>query len=353
MFRGDEHGGGRFLGGSNAPKGFLVFAPAFNFLSSLQSPIKATTMKKLIVVIAILSVFTAPLLAQEKGTPPPPPNTYWRITSGKGAGVTLRGFGPLIFDSSWEANGHIGTGPECECQHYHNILFGQEDPDPNGCGWGCAEKMPFNASDAFYDLADQINVIGMTSPDLADKLDMILDDMDRAAFNGCYTVVEALADAFEDEIYAYFGLFGSSPAFDPLFAALTDYVNLAEHSLSMSLGYLNIPEMKPNTVKFLHRIGSGNLSQLLDVGPKVTAKIGSMVSLEAYGADVELYKIQYKWKGFDVGFNPSGSYVSYVDNHITAMSQNATSVRVTVWGMLPDQKQVKDTTVINFTRFNF
>jgi hypothetical protein len=306
-------------------------------------------MKKLILIIAVLSVFTTSLLAQEKGIIVP--NTYWRITSGKGAGVTLRGFGTLINDTNWNANGHIGSGPECECQHYHGILFEKEDPEPNGCGWGCAEKMSFNAIDAFYDLADQISVIGMTAPGLADKLDMILDQMDKAAFDGCYTVLEALADAFEDEIYAYFGLFGSSPTFDPLFAALTDYVNLSE--LSLSLTYANIPEMRPNSVKLLHRIGSGDLSQLLDVGPKINARIGSFVSLEAFGADVELYKIQYKWKGFELGFNPSGSYLSYVDNHITAMSQNATSVRVTVWGMLPDQTQVKDTTVINFSRINF
>jgi hypothetical protein len=45
------------------------------------------------------------------------------------------------------SSGHQGViaPPEptaCPCLHYHGLLFGQPDPAPPFCGWGCLEEIP-------------------------------------------------------------------------------------------------------------------------------------------------------------------------------------------------------------------
>jgi hypothetical protein len=321
-----------------------------HFPSGTQ-PTKGTTMKKLRLAtcIALFLTLTSATVAEE---------TWWRIVNGPGAGNVLIGSGLTItngfdgFASGFIAAGHYS---DCECTfadgHYHGSLFLESDPRPNACGWGCVVKMPCSSGQANDWLDDEIVQIGMTAPGLASKLSGILDDMKTANASGCYSVLEGLADAFEEEIYSYFGIFGESSAFDPIFRALCEYVGWAEYEMDLDYDY--IPEMKPNTVKILARNGSGALSTLFDVGPKINARLGSVVSLEGYGAGINVYKWDYKWKGAELGENPSGCSLSFLDNHLTATSQKQTQVRITVWGMLPDERRVKDTTIINFHRLNF
>ena len=306
---------------------------------------------KLIALAILLAVGPSKMCAAEAGGIKINPNTWWRITSGKGAGVSLQGVGNIIIDPFWGANGHIGSGTECDCRHYHGILFELPDPNEPACGWGCAENMPYTSDAALAELRNEVSLIGIINPMLGAKLDDLLDGMDNAAATGCYSAVEALADAIEDEIYAYFGEDGDSSAFDNFFGALTEFVNLTEYELP--LGYINMPLVKPMTVRLLRRVGSGDLSRLFDVGMKINTRIGSLISLEGYGQDVDLYKWEYKWKGAAVGENPSGCFLSYVGNHMTAMSQKATQVRVTLSGRGPDNRYFRDMTVINFSKLNF
>lgn len=348
-----------FFGGSNAPNGPIVSSgpTAFSLSFPQTKPIKASaTMKKLLVFITALAVLAPALEAQEKGVISAP--NWYRIVNGRGAGNIVVGNGTIITNSYFlSANGFIAVGHfnDCECDgfygHYHGTLSFFNDPAENGCGWGCVVRMANSYGQAASQLNDQINMIGLTSPGLADKLNDILNEMDAAWYNGCYSVLEALADAFEEEVYGYFGVFGENSSFDPLFSALCEYVNWAEYDMDLDYDY--IPSFKPNTVKILTRYGSGDTSILRDPGLKINARIGSVVSLEGYSPDLSIYKWEYKWKGALEGENPSGSYLSYLDNHLTATSQKQTSVRVTVWGMLPDERMVKDTAIINFTRFNF
>jgi hypothetical protein len=289
----------------------------------------------------------------------PAAETWWRIVNGPGAGVVVRGTDYTINDTAYLANGFIAYGhyPDCECTfadgHYHGILFDDPDPDASHCGWGCVLQMPASSGQADSWLRGEIDGIGTIAPDLADKLDDILTSMEGAASIGCYSAVEALADAFDDEIYAYFGAYGDSPDFDPVFRYLADYVNLTEFGMESSLGYAHLPVLKANTINILRRVGSGSLSTLLDAGPKITARVGRVLSFEGYGEGITGLKWTYKWKGAEEGELPSGCSLSYYDNHVTLLSQKTAQVRLTLWGMLPSNKMVKDSILVNFVPKGF
>jgi hypothetical protein len=322
-------------------------------MSSTTKPIKGTLMKKLRIIacIALLALGISTMSAAEDGGIKIPPNTWWRITSGKGAGFSFKGHGNIIDDPLMGAFGQVVFGAECICRHYHGTIFDVDDPDHTGCGWGCAEDMRYTSAAALDDLRNEVSLIGIINPMLGVKLDSLVDSMSAAAGSECYSAVEALADAIEDEIYAYFGEDGDSSAFDAFFGALTEYVNLSEYELP--LGYLNIPELKPMSVRLFRRVGSGDLSRLFDAGPRINARVASVVSLEGYGQDVDLFKWEYKWKGSSVGVNPSGCFFSFVGNHMTALSTKQTQLRVTVSGRGPGERFFKDSVIINYNRMNF
>src|SRR5215213_5267427 len=94
---------------------------------------------RLIALAALFAVGISSANAAEKGIFFQ--DTWWRITSGPGAGASLKGDGNIINDSLFGASGHVGFGTECDCRHYHGTLFGDPDPNEAGCGWGCAEEM--------------------------------------------------------------------------------------------------------------------------------------------------------------------------------------------------------------------
>jgi hypothetical protein len=170
-------------------------------------------MKKLVIFAFTLLAATVSQIkvaAQAKGDIPP---TCWRLTGGIGKGIVLFGDGRNIFDISVNASGHIADADKCKCLHYHGTLFGENEPN-SACGWGCVVEVPCPPASATAAANDMRNVIDYifyeVDADLGDKLYDIFQTMENAAADGCFTVVNALADAFSDELYYYFGQFRST-----------------------------------------------------------------------------------------------------------------------------------------------
>ena len=278
-------------------------------------------------------------------------DTCWRIVGGPGAGIVVRADAARnVFDLG---NGHAGyispaVHQRCECLHYHGILFGEDDPAKDACGWGCVVRVPCSSLEASVNLRDDIDEIAFNlDEDLANKLDDILDLMNDAASIGCYSVVEYLADAFADEMYAGFADSPYDEEFDSILQDLAEYVSVTHDE--MDLGYTHVvPTLRPFNVMLLERIGSGMRSRLVDAGPRITARIGQLVSLEAYGMDTGVYRFDYKFKGADTGELPSGVGLGYYNNHISVTSMIRTSVRIGVGLQFPDHKPARDSIMINF-----
>jgi hypothetical protein len=161
-------------------------------------------------LIAVLALFSTVVTASAQIDP-----VWWRIVNGRGGGTVIKGAGPCgsptcIVDPEVGAVGGIALGhfSDCPCHfadgHYHGTLFGIEDPAPNACGWGCVYEIPYSRANALTELYGRIDDIGRNfDPDLADKLDSIVGMMEDAAADECYSVVDALANAFGDELQAY------------------------------------------------------------------------------------------------------------------------------------------------------
>jgi hypothetical protein len=286
------------------------------------------------------------------------PKTWWRIVDGPGAGAVIEGdqFGN-IFDDYYEANGFIAFGhfEDCECTHfdghYHGVLFDSDDPSPGHCGWGCVIQVPCTPDEAATNLQNQINFIGSVDPDLADKLQDIYDTMQNAAAAGCYGVVDALADAFSDEIHAYFLDYGLTVAFDPAVRALLEYVDSTLDSLADPPF---LPVIPANTVKILDQIGSGPRGRLLDPGPRINARVGDVLSFQALttpGAVNPMLLWNYKWKGMPEGELPEGCATSFYHNRLSIVAEKKTSVSLSVLWRMPTGRVVRDRLNINFTEF--
>ena len=73
----------------------------------------------------------------------------WVLTDDADRGTQLHAprllpeFIPFELNPTTEAEGHVAP-PEggCSCDHFHGSMFGEEDPAPRNCGWGCVE--PFD-----------------------------------------------------------------------------------------------------------------------------------------------------------------------------------------------------------------
>jgi len=276
--------------------------------------------------------------------------TRWRIMTGPGAGVTLNGSGTFITDLFAEGSIAFGHFPDCECTgfdgHYHGTLFGKPDPAPGNCGWGCVLEIAATRSEAATNLHNAIDFIGtFINPDLADKLDDIFHDMENAASVGCYSVVDALADAFSEELEAYFDDFGY-PLSDPAVSSLVEYVNA--NLDSATLPYDKIPPIPTGTAKLLRRIGTGEFSRLLDAGPRMTLHVGEMISLEGLGSGTGVSRWDVRWKGMPVGEHPTFAAAAFRNNLISAISEKPTSLRLTYSLIYPNNKVGKDTFMVNW-----
>jgi hypothetical protein len=184
--------------------------------------------------------------------------------------------------------------------------------------------------------------------DLGDKLYDIFQTMENAAADGCYTVVDALADAFSDELYSYFGQYGYATLWDPMVQDLTEYVNSRLDALTDAPFY---PVINPGTIRILSRVGSGSRGRLLDVGPRITLRLGEMVSLQS---KVPLdtmgnYYWQYKWKGADEGEIPSGTAISVLNNHVSMVSYVNTSLRLSALFRNTSGQIYRDVLMVNWS----
>jgi len=277
--------------------------------------------------------------------------TCWRLVNGPERGLILRGQGRQIFDLGLGAFGVIEDPEKCKCIHYHGNLFGESEPK-SSCGWGCVIQVPCppdSVSEAASDLWNTIEFIYYeVDGDLGDKLADIYETMEFYADQGCYGVVDALADAFSDELYGYFLQFGYATLFNPLVQNLAEYVNARLEALTNPPFF---PVVAPNTARILWQVASGSRGRLLDPGPRITLAVGQMLTLQMLaeaGLLNHLFLWQYKWKGMSEGEIPNGAAVAILANYITLVAYTQTSLRLTGLVRTQDGRFFRDAILINW-----
>lgn len=299
-------------------------------------------MKKLRLII--LAVFigalgTATTLAQAK---------YWRIVNGPGAGTILLAEGGIfVSDDLWDAEGTIAPPDECDCVHYHGVLYGKPDPNPHGCGWGCVIEMPTTPVAARTAVQQAIDNIDLFDPALANKLDSILNTAADAVNKDCNTLFQGAVNAMGDEVLgAISNQPTNAPRFDSFLQKIADYVALA-------LSAMNLPDNPTNEppcckVTLLRRHGSAAQAKLFDAKRKINADLGEVIALDAQSCpDGGPFMWEYKFKGQKAGDVPSGSGISFTTERFCVLSERPTTVTVTVSFICPSGKEVKDTVTIN------
>ena len=302
---------------------------------------------KLIAMAVLMSALgTAATWAQEKGISIP---TRWYISSGPGAGTILDGnpFG-IISDPDWDAFGHVALPDECDCVHYHGVLFDKDDPNPNGCGWGCIIELPVNPIVALGDLLNAIDQVALIDPALATKLDDILETAASSASNRCNTLFLSTLSAMGDEVNAV--LSGQPTILEPY----ADVVEAMMHYCALALENMDLPppvvtnEPPCCSVMLLRRHGSAAASKLFDAKRKINAEVGEVIALDAKSCpEGGPFQWEYKFKGEAKGEVPRGSGVGFTNNRFCVLSERPTTVTVTVSFLCPNGKEVRDTVTIN------
>lgn len=299
---------------------------------------------KLIALAALISAMSAAATwAQEKGLN----TTRWYISSGPGAGEILYGPSHDLEDNDSTSQGHVGTGPECDCAHYHGTLRGKADPNPNGCGWGCIEALPSTLLEAqlFLDAAISANI---TNTALKDKIFDMLDVADTAISTDCNSLFDGVMDAIGAELAGALanGQF-SDAQIDALLTAFIDYVSMGLEEMGLPFPEPP-PPPKPCEVSLMLRRGSAGQTKLFDAKRKVNADVGEVVVLDAQGCpEGGDYEWEYKFMGAAKGDVPSRTGVSFTEQRFCVVAEKATSVTVTVIYHCPDGKIVKDTATIS------
>lgn len=283
----------------------------------------------------------------------------WRIVDGPGKGAVLRGFGERnVQDLYYGAFGHVADPDRCKSLHYHGTLYGLTDPNQSACGWGTVIPVPFppeSASEAAADLEEVLDYIyAQVDQDLAIKLGEILDMMDAAAASGCYTVVNALGNAFSEELQSYFSMASYDSLFNPMVQDLTEYVNSRLAALEPAPFF---PSIAARQVQILRRIGSDTRGRLLDAGPRISLRVGEMLTLQMLaeaGMVNPLFLWQYKWKGKAEGEIPSAAALAVYANFITMVAYYNTSLRLTGLVRDPSSGQLyRDTIMVNWSDRNY
>jgi len=285
-----------------------------------------------------------------------PEQACWRIVNGKGAGVIVSGPGLSVNTPDLGAEGFIAEGhfTDCECEnhdgHYHGTLFGIEDPDPDGCGWGCVDRVPCNVNEALDDIVAAIDEIDDFAPGLADKLIDILDAGSEALPSECYSVLLGDASAFGDEL---FGARANQQVTDEQIKNLLDafmaWVNRAMDSMT------NLPSATNNMdntntcceVSLVRRKGSGAQTKFLDVKNKLNADVGEVVALDVDKCPEDgTISWQYDFKSAPAGDVEPGTGISFTDKRFCVIAERPTTVKVTVTIKCPNGKTDKDTVTI-------
>ena len=272
----------------------------------------------------------------------------WFITSGPGAGVSLETeAGTFIIDDVFDALGHVAQPDECDCVHYHGTLFGKDDPNPHGCGWGCIVQVPANPAAALGDLLLAIDQVGTVDPALTNKLHGILATAASAADSKCNTLFLGATDAILDELVPIFA--GEPTILEPYLSvleAMANYCTLALDAMDLPTAPTNEPPCCKVTL--LRRHGSAAASKLFDAKRRINADLGEVIALDAQSCPAGGPLLwEYKFKGQAKGDVPIGSGVSFTPQRLCVLSERPTTVTVTVSFICPTGKKVKDTVTIN------
>jgi hypothetical protein len=305
-------------------------------------------MKRLtLIALIVLATTLASITAQAQ-------ETCWRIVNGKGAGFIVSGNGGFITNSifgSEEGSIALGHFTDCECTehsgHYHGTLGGIPDPDPEGCGWGCVDRIPCDINEALNDVVDAIDEIDQIAPGLGDKLIMILDAGSEALSNECYSVLLGDASAFGDELLgARANQQVTDDQIDNLLDAFMAWVNKAAD------GMTNLPVATNNPcckISLVLRKGSGPRTKFFDAKRKINADLGEVIVLDIDACPKDApVSWEYQFKGEAKGDVAPGTGISFSPQRFCVVGERATSVKVTVTLKCPDGKEVKDTVTINY-----
>jgi hypothetical protein len=108
---------------------------------------------------------------------------------------------------------------------------------------------------------------------------------------------------------------------------LTEYVNSRLNALTEAPFF---PNIAANAIQILSRVGSGSRGRLIDAGPRVTLRVGEMLTLQSMVPvkTIGNYYWQYKWKGADEGEIPSATSIAINNNYATFVSYASTSLRL-------------------------
>ena len=261
--------------------------------------------------------------------------TSYRIVNGLGAGFIVNGNGGVITNSPFGSEqGFIALGhfDDCECTahdgHYHGTLAGIEDPDPNGCGWGCVDRVPANLSQAIDNLDDALDEIAGFSPELADKLDMILASGIEAAATDCASLFTAIANAMSEEVFgARANQQVTEQQIDNLLDAFMSWVNRSLDAMPL-IEPTNNPCCK---ISLVRRKASAAQTKFFDAKRKINADVGEVIVLDVdacpKGAPISW---EYQFKGEAKGDLPSGTGISFTPERFCVVAERATSVKITV-----------------------
>jgi hypothetical protein len=280
----------------------------------------------------------------------------WRIVNGRGKGFIVSGDNGLVFSEKLGAQGFIALGhfEDCECEshegHYHGTFAGIPDPDPDGCGWGCVDRVPCNEDEAYDNLEVAILALDDFIPGISDKLFMIINDGIDALPHDCYSLLEASANAVGEEVYG-----GRANAqitedqIENLLEAFSAWVNQAMDSMT------NLPPATNNMaggddcckISLVRRKGSGAQTKFVDVKAKLNADIGEVIALDVDKCpEGGLVSWTYDFKTVPAGEVESGTGISFTEKRLCVVAERATTVKVTVTLTCPNGKTAKDVVTI-------
>lgn len=89
----------------------------------------------------------------------------------------------------------FGTFDDCPCEygHYHGILFGEDDPDPDGCGHGCIVPTDV-ALETLLGRLDKLSRRATKNKSLRKKFKSAATLLGNTAADGCFAIADGVLD---------------------------------------------------------------------------------------------------------------------------------------------------------------